>query len=150
MPKAPSISLTKMIEATKLQPRTGLPLGLPPTTVPYGALVEPVGSERDRQRFTYLGELFECKRDLFLSATGGAKTIADESAATEPELAPAVERELEAAPPAGPRLEWRAVRSSNYSVTRAAIPGGWLVALNASSLAFVPDSKHHWDGTSPE
>ncbi|HEX3748391.1 MAG TPA: hypothetical protein VHW09_30900 [Bryobacteraceae bacterium] len=148
MPKAPSISLTKMIEATKLQPRTLLPLGVPPVTVPYGALVEPVGSERDRQRFHYLGELFECTSDLFLSATGWVESDAVEEGA-EPAPAPS-EGAAEEAAPAGPRLQWQRVQSSNHTVVRTAVPGGWLVALNSNGLTFVPDATHQWDGGSTE
>ena len=148
VPKAPSVSLTKLIEATRLHPRTGLSLGVPPVTVPYGALIEPLGPDRDRERFTYLGELYECKRDLFLSATGGAKGTAKPPGGPEP--APEVEDEPEPAKPSGPRLEWDRVHSSTYSVTRAAIPGGWLVALNGNGLTFVPDEKHQWDGGSAE
>ena len=76
MAKAPSISLTKLIEATQLSPRTGLSLGQPPVTIPYGGFVEPVSVERDRQRFKYLSDLFECKLELFLSATGKLTSIA--------------------------------------------------------------------------
>jgi hypothetical protein len=148
--KAPTVSLTKMIEATKLHPRTGLPLGVPPVTVPYGGLVEPRDVERDRQRFFYLGELHECKLDLFLSATGGGKSESADTAAVEPELAPAAETAPAPEAPSGPRLQWNRVNSSSYTVTRAAVPGGWLVALNGSGLAFVPDPKHRWDGASVE
>ena len=152
MPKpAPSISLTKMIEATKLQPRTGLPLGVPPVTIPFGALIEPAGSERDRERFKYLGELFECKRELFLSATGGAEEVeVKKSAGVAPEPAPAAEKTAEPAAPAGPRLEWERLNSSHYAVRRAAVPGGWLVTLDGSSVIFVADGKHRWDGGSVE
>jgi hypothetical protein len=140
--KAPSVSLTKMIEATKVHPRTGLPLGVPPVTVPYGGLVEPGDVERDRQRFLYLGELYECKQDLFLSATGSGKP--------ESTVEAAVETAPEPEAPSGPRLQWDRVNSSHHTVTRAAVPGGWLVALNDSGLTFVPDSKHLWDGASVE
>jgi hypothetical protein len=150
VPKTPSISLTKLIEATKLHPRTGLSLGLPPVTVPYGALVEPVSTERDRQRFTYLGDIFECKRELFLSAIGGAKSAAMEEAVAAPEPAPVAESEPEPEAPSGPRLEWARLNSAKYTVNRAAIPGGWLVAVNGNGLTFVPDSKHQWDGGSVE
>jgi len=151
VPKAPSLSLTKMIEATKLHPRTGLPLGVPPVTVPYGALIEHVASDRDNERFHYLGELFECKRDLFLSATGGGKRAAAETgaeAASEPGAA--AESAPEPEVPSGPRLAWSRVGSSNHAVMRAAVPGGWLVALNGSGLTFVPDARHAWDGGSVE
>jgi hypothetical protein len=147
LPKAPSVSLTKMIEATKLHPRTGLPLGVPPVTVPFGALIEPVGSDRDRERFTYLGDLFECKRDLYLSATGGEKGSSKTEEAEELAPAAAVEK-AEPAAPSGPCLVWGPVNSSNYSVSRVAIPGGWLVALHGSGVTFVPDAKHVWDGGS--
>ena len=147
--KAPSVSLTKMIEATKVNPRTGLPLGVPPVTVPYGGLVEPRDVERDRQRFLYLGELHECKLDLFLSAAGGGgKSESAEAAVEEPAAGPAVEKALEPEVPSGPRLQWDRVNSSNYTVTRAAVPGGWLVTINGSGLTFVPDAKHRWDGAS--
>ena len=152
MPKAPSVSLTKMIEATKLHPRTGLSLGLPPATIPYGALIEPKGSERDRERFLYLGELYECKRDLFLSATGGAKAeaMADDIAPLEFAASPApVAEKVEPAAIRGPRLEWERLNSREYEVRRAAVPGGWLVAVNGS-VAFVPDARHKWDGGSVE
>ena len=144
LPKALSVSLTKMIEATKLHPRTGLSLGIPPATIPYGALIEPKGSERDRERFLYLGELYECKQDLFLSATG-AKSPAKAEEVTEAEPA-----EAEAAPvPSGPRLAWTTLPSSNYTVMRTSIPGGWLVAIG-SGVTFVPDAKHQWNGGSVE
>lgn len=151
MPKAPSVSLTKMIEATKLHPRTGLSLGVPPVTVPFGALIEPVGSDRDRERFTYLSDLYECKRDLFLSATGGVKGTSKKEEVDEPEPAPApAAMKAEAETPSGPRLVWESLNSSKYPITRAEIPGGWLVALNGSGVTFVPDAKHLWDGGSLE
>ena len=148
MPKAPTVSLTKMIEATKLHPRTGLSLGLPPATIPYGALIEPKGSERDRERFLYLGELYECKRDLFLSATDGAKAEDSAEEVVMSASAPPVEN-VEPAAVSGPRLTWQPIHSSDYSVRRAAIPGGWLVALEGS-VTFVPDAKHKWNGGSME
>jgi hypothetical protein len=36
-------------------------------------------------------------------------------------------------------------------VVRTGIPGGWLVAVvfgTATSVCFVPDPEHHWDGSS--
>jgi hypothetical protein len=150
MPKAPSVSLTKMIEATKVHPRTGLSLGVPPVTVPYGALVEPVGSERNREKFLYLGEMYECTVDLFLSATGGAQSASQAEDGEERAHEPATPSAPEPAAPSGPRLEWHPVHSNHHSVTRAAVPGGWLVAIHGSGVAFVPDAKHRWDGGSVE
>jgi hypothetical protein len=167
------ISLIKPIEATKLNPRNGMSLGLPDVTVPYGALIEYVGPDRDRERFRYLSELYGCKREAFLSATGGkglGKTEEEEEAAAPPAPQPAVgkavmekkvgepavgkaatEKKVEG--PAASRevlLEWEGLRSSAHKVLRTPVPGGWLVALNGSGVAFVPDAKHEWDGGSVE
>jgi len=161
LPKLSLIPLIKPIEATKIHPRTGVPLGLPEITIPYGALVEHVGSDpdRDREKFTYLSELYTCKRQDFLSATGGVKSPPKPTAASAPPagapasvpvVQPIAEKVPEPAVAPGPRLEWAPVNSSDYPVSRAAVPGGWLVALNGSSATFVPDPKHQWDGTSPE
>ena len=139
------ISLSNSIEATKLHPKTGTSLGLPDVTISYGALIEYVGPDRDREKFKYLGELYACRRETFQSATGGvnpAPPTVEAKAAPPPEPAPAPARE--------PRLEWDQLKSSDYSVWRAAVPGGWLVAVNGSSVTFVPDSRHQWDGGSPE
>jgi len=150
------IPLIKPIEATRLHPRTGMSLGLPEVTVAYGSLVEHMGSDRDREKFTYLGELYACKREAFLSATGGVKSppkpppAAAAPPAPAPVAEPAEEKVPETAAAPGPRLKWEQVASSHYSVWRTPVPGGWLVALNDSSVTFVPDPQHQWDGSSPE
>src|ERR1035438_253581 len=59
--KTPLISLIKPIEATELQPRTGMSLGQPDVTIPYGALIEHKGSDGGRERFSYLGALYACR-----------------------------------------------------------------------------------------
>jgi hypothetical protein len=140
LPKVSSISLTKPVEATKLHSRTGLPLGLPEITIAYGSLIDYVGPDGDRERFTYLNELYACKREAYLAATSGAKS----PPATVEETAPAP------AQAAAPRLKWDQVNSSHYAVWRAAVPGGWLVTLNGGGVSFVPDPAHVWDGTSLE
>ena len=163
----PKIPLLKSIEATKLHPKTGTSLGIPDVTISYGALIEPAGSDRDRQRFTYLGELYACKRETFLSATGDAKLEPE----GEPKVAPKVEPKVDptpsfvpepAAPSAGapaspaaapsrePRLEWQRLNSSDYAMARARVPGGWLITVHGDSLTFVPDPGHRWDGGSPK
>lgn len=39
--------------------------------------------------------------------------------------------------------------SATFSIYRAKIPGGWLVASRPSdTVAFVPDPQHMWDGGS--
>lgn len=41
--------------------------------------------------------------------------------------------------------------SAKFTIYRAKIPGGWLVALRPQdNLTFVPDPQHNWDGGSAE
>ena len=157
MAKTPLISLIKPIEATKVHPRTGMSLGKPDVTVPYGALIEHVGADRDHEKFTYLGEFYTCKHDAFESATGGAKRASKKAAEEEepaPVSAPAPTSMAEPAPEPAParetRLEWATLDSSEYKVRRAAVSGGWLVTLDGNGVTFVPDPRHQWDGGSPE
>ena len=152
MAKVSYLTLNKLIEAAKLHKRTGLPLGEPPATIPYGALIEYKGADRDLEKFTYLGELYGCNRDVFQSATGGGKsTTEEETTATAKTAAPARESQPEAEPESrGPRLNWDRVDSSGHSVWRTSIPGGWLVTVGGSSVTFVPDPNHQWDGGSAE
>src|ERR1035438_7080202 len=70
--KLAKISLIKSIEATKLHPKTGTALGVPDVTISYGALIEHVETDRDLERFRYLGDLYACRHDAFISATGSA------------------------------------------------------------------------------
>lgn len=40
-----------------------------------------------------------------------------------------------------------ACNSATFSIYRARVPGGWLVASRPSeSITFVPDPEHLWDG----
>jgi hypothetical protein len=141
------ISLNKWIEATKLHERTGGPMAGPEVTIPFGALVEPAGADRDRERFRYLGELYSVRRDIFLAATK-----ADEIEPA-PTSAPAP---VEAGPEAAARpadkearLKFERLDAGGYSVARAKVPGGWLVTCGAA-VTFYPDPRHDWDGASIE
>jgi hypothetical protein len=41
--------------------------------------------------------------------------------------------------------------SANFTIYRARIPGGWLVAVRPhDNLTFIPDPGHEWDGGSIE
>lgn len=52
--------LAKTIEAVKLNPRTLRPLTPTKFTIPYGAVLEKVTRDHDKQQFYYLGEPHEC------------------------------------------------------------------------------------------
>ena len=52
-------------------------------------------------------------------------------------------------------LTWEKIGESpcweHYCVYRARVPGGWLVTIEGnteSSVTFVPDPDHEWDGSS--
>jgi hypothetical protein len=143
------ISLNKRIEATKLHERTGAPLAGPEVTIPFGALVEPAGSDRDREKFRFLGELYSVRRDIFLAAT---KADEVEAAPVPPPAAAAVEAAPEA--PARPaakeaKLKFERLDAGGFSVARAKVPGGWIITSGAG-VAFYPDPAHEWDGASLE
>jgi hypothetical protein len=52
--------LLKSIEAKKLNRRTLRAIGTESFTIPYGAIVENITEDRDRRKFFYLGDPYEC------------------------------------------------------------------------------------------
>jgi hypothetical protein len=144
------ISLSKRIDATKLHPRTLAPLAGPEVNIPFGALVESIGSDHDREKFLFLGEPYSVRREVFLDAIGpdaAAQALVSVPAAA-PGMAPATaEPDQPAAPEA--RLKFERLDAGRYAVARAKVPGGWLVAYG-TGLTFYPDPGHEWDGASVE
>jgi hypothetical protein len=129
--------LTKSIEARRLNPRTGAPSSDPPVTIPYGALIDKLTSDRDMDRFHYLLQPYQCPHSILAAAIV-------EVAPASPMAATAAE----AAPAAGPRLTWELLESDGVRCQRAKVPGGWLVLVGNGGLAFYPDAVHSWDGAS--
>jgi len=143
------ISLSKRIDATKLHPRTLAPLAGPEVNIPFGALVESIGGDHDREKFLFLGEPYSVRREVFLDAIG--PDAAAEAPAAAPAAAPAT---VEPKPPATPgaqeaRLKFERLDAGGYALARAKVPGGWLVACG-TSVTFYPDPGHAWDGSSLE
>jgi hypothetical protein len=138
--KLAKLSLIKSIEATKLHPKTGTALGVPDVTISYGALIEHVGSDRDLERFHYLGDLYACRHDAFVSATGSAPPQTKSKA----EMPPAGSGRVASG------LQWEQVVSNGVSVSRAKVPGGWLVLCGTAAATYYPDPAHKWDGSSPD
>ena len=141
------LELNKSIEARKLNKRTGSPTTDPEVSIPYGAIVENVESDRNFERFTYQGELYRCTHTLLASAT--------DPRAWKAQLAPEAESAAPTVPsgepptPAAPRLQWEPLNSSHVPLLRAKVPGGWLIAASSGeSLTFYPDPGYEWDGTS--
>lgn len=145
--------VTKLVEAAKLNKRTGIPLVGPPTTIPYGSIISDVDEDGDYYRFSYSSERFQVKRDVVCGAfhlIGGiTASPAPTSSPAPPPPAPAP---VQAAPaPVAddrPVLAFEALRVQGAAaLSRARIPGGWLVS-SAYSVTFVPDPQHQWDGGS--
>jgi hypothetical protein len=132
-------TLTKTIEARKLNKRTLVPIDEPAVTIPFGAIIEDPVQDRDVVRFTYLGEPYRCLEEVFRVASAPIQTMGEAPpvAAIPPEK-PGIEA----------RLQWEQVESSQRYVLRAKVPGGWLVLLSGGgdALAFYPDPEHRWDG----
>ena len=121
----------------------------PEVTIPFGALVESAGADRDREKFRYLGELYSVRRDIFLAAAKADEV--EPAPASAPAVAPAeVGPEAPARPAAKEaRLKFERLDAGGYSAARAKVPGGWLVACGAG-VTFYPDARHEWDGASVE
>ncbi|HVX68006.1 MAG TPA: hypothetical protein VHA11_15440 [Bryobacteraceae bacterium] len=130
----PKFELAKSIDAAPLNPRTLIPTGDPPVTVPYGAIVDHLEQDRDFDKFSYLGKPYRCAHDIFQAAIRKSKAA--------PAAAPA--------PASNERrcLEWEELASTHGPARRAKVPGGWLVSVSGDGLAFYPDAEHAWDGAS--
>jgi hypothetical protein len=144
--------VTKMVEARRLNPKSGVPLTEPPTPMPFGALLEDLREDRDLYKFSYLGKPFQCPIDILKPAMELFKSGAVESEAAErvEVLVESVPEPVPAAVSAAPApFQWEPVATSHGPLLRAKVPGGWFVmAARASSLTFYPDPKHSWDGAS--
>jgi hypothetical protein len=144
------VSLNKSIEARKLNPRTGLPLTGPEVTIPFGAIIEHVETDRDREKFHYLGDLYLCRHEVWVDAVNAGRVEPKAPAAPAAPPAPAQQtapREPVALPSKA-KLQWEPLDSSDYALLRAKVPGGWLVAMAGASVTFYADPEHQWDGSS--
>jgi hypothetical protein len=140
-----TLTLNKSIAATHLNKKTGVPWSEPEGNIPFGAIVEYIGADRDNEKFTYLGELYRCPSDRLASALDGGK-IPREGQATGPK---SVQEPGPAANPApSATLRFEALAAGSYAIARAKVPGGWLVAIGGTGLVFYPDPEHEWNGES--
>ena len=135
------LSLTKTIEAKKLNKRTGVPTTDPEVTIPFGSFVENLELDRDMVKFTYNGEPYRCPEDRLMSALEKKAVAEAACAGVTPEAAPPPPAP---ATPETPRLQWEAVESTHFPVMRARVPGGWLVSTGGTALAFCPDPAREW------
>jgi len=145
------ISLCKRIEATKLHPRTLAPMAGPDVTIPFGALVESLGTFGDREKFLFLGEPYSVRHEIFVDALPPEAAGAGEAAAPAALEEPRRSANPAAAPQAAAdaKLKFERLDAGRYAVARAKVPGGWLVTCG-NAVTFYPDPHHKWDGTSLE
>ncbi|MGO9895510.1 MAG: hypothetical protein ACLPX8_15025 [Bryobacteraceae bacterium] len=136
----PTFTLNKSIEAMKLHARTRTPLGQS-ETIPFGAVIDHVGRDRDTEQFRYLTGLYGCRRDLLESALDPGALQRKE----EPAVAAEAPAAAKTAPP--PDIVFTSLSARPHTVSRAKVPGGWLILINGSAATFYPDPEHAWDGT---
>jgi hypothetical protein len=138
------LEVTKTIEARKLNKRTRQPVAEPPVTIPYAAILSDMVENDGVTSFMYLGDLYQCRADLLRSASHPLEGSIEEV------LAPASGRSPASAAPEPASFRWEKLRAGSEAVSRAKLPGGWLIAIGegaARSVVFYPDPKHSWDGT---
>ena len=139
-----TLTLNKSIGARRLNRKTGVPWSEPDANIPFGAVIQYVGIDGGNQKFTYMSELYRCPADVLASALDGGK-LPEEAQA---ETAKAVQEATPTAKPAPPHtLKFERLAAGSYSVARAKVPGGWLVALG-TGVTFYPDADHGWNGES--
>jgi hypothetical protein len=137
----PTVELAKSIEARKLNRRTGRPVDTLWLTVPFGAILENAVEKGDLIEFSYLGDLYHCRREDIKDSLNAA--AASDEASRESAVAEKGDAVLE------PVLRWEKLRSNYGDVRRAKVPGGWLLSMEAGAgggLVFYPDSEHCWNG----
>jgi hypothetical protein len=140
----PVFELGKSIESIRLNKRNRLPMGEPPRTIPFGALVEEISERGDRASFVYLGELYECVADVLRSALLASGSPATGENGQQATGSGQKSKSPPAEPKQPPSLAWERVESSEGSFSRARVPGGWLVMAEAGGLAFIPDADRSW------
>lgn len=151
-----ALSLLKSIEATRLNKRSGLAMPGPPVTISFGALVEFVASDRSYTRFQYLGDLFRCDTVVWESSTpresdlpARSKPVETRPAEVLPATPAPIASRAPAPPPTAEVLVWETLECDPPQVmSRAKVPGGWLILVEGCSVAYYPDPGHHWNGKS--
>ena len=139
--KMAKLEVTKTIEARKLNKRTRQPIAEPPVTIPYGAILTDVVEHDGMVAFMHLGELYQCRTEIL----GPASSPLDGG--------PAVAKAVSTTPMPAPQpvtFTWEKLAGGQETVTRAKLPGGWLISVgegSARNVVFYPDPKHEWDGT---
>ena len=136
------LEVTKTIEARKLNKRTRQPVAEPPVTIPYAAILSDIVENDGVTSFMYLGDLYQCRAEVLRSASHPLEGTVESAAPSSGRPA--------AAAPEPPAFRWEKLRAGSDAVSRAKLPGGWLIATGegpARSVVFYPDPKHSWDGS---
>jgi hypothetical protein len=135
------LEATKTIEARKLNKRTRQPLAEPPVTIPYGGILSDIEEDDSVIKFMYLGDLYQCRTEILRSASHPLEGALPSGSGASTASAPA---------PEPVTFVWEKLRAGRERVSRAKLPGGWLIATgegSTRSITFYPDPDHAWDGT---
>jgi hypothetical protein len=157
----PNFELIKTVEATKLNKRTGIPTTGPPVTISFGAVIEDLEEDRSYIKFVYLGERYRASADILRPSLREHRPL-DEQAPVPGEPGASAESTTSAGASADPnpalgienqkpQLQWEKLGTNALLTLRSKVPGGWLVAIGEGTgraLAFYPDERHKWDGSS--
>jgi hypothetical protein len=139
-----TLTLNKSIAARRLNKKTGVPWSEPEANIPYGAVIQYAGSDGGNEKFSYMTELYRCPADILASALDGGKIPKEAEAAPVKAVS---DSGPAASAPTPHKLKFEHLSAGHYSVARAKVPGGWLVALG-TGVTFYPDPEHSWDGQS--
>jgi hypothetical protein len=142
------LTLNKSISATHLNQKTGVPYSEPEATIPFGAILTYKGSDRDAEKFTFLGELYRCPRDVLASALDGGKIPSEDGDDAPAAVITPAASHAAAKPAPEAALKFEKLSAGSYSIARAKVPGGWLLISGSGAPAFYPDPQHVWNGES--
>jgi hypothetical protein len=137
-----TLTLNKSISAVRLNQKSGVPYSEPEVNIPFGAILSYKGSDRDSERFIYMSELYRAKRDVLASAVDGGKIpeMADDAPAASAMAGAAPKPAMEV------KFKFEKLSAGVHSISRAKVPGGWIVMAANASITFYPDPEHAWDG----
>ncbi len=132
------ITLNKTIPARRLS-KTGVPTSDPEAAIPFGAILERVERDGSVAIFRYLTDSYQCPYDVLASAVDAGALDGGAMEPRQREAPPA-----QTAPTPAPQLHFEKVAANTGSISRARVPGGWLVWMEPGALAFYPDPEHKW------
>lgn len=141
--------LTKSVDCVKVNKRSGIRTS-EKKTLAFGSILVDLTEDRDNFRFLYLGEMYDGPQSEmkgYLQLLEGEETVDVGRPRGEAGAGKSARGTRPAKEAVEYKLKWESL-SSETTLKRAKVPGGWLVSSNGGGLAFVPDAGHEWNGES--